>query len=103
MTKATKKKRGKEDREIVEDIRNRWSHQSHISTIPSWGQTQNKIIQLCKSSLPDIDEETKKKITRELLFTLRCHSCERARTDQCNFSICIRGLMSGKDIWGIYE
>ena len=103
MTNNTKSKLSEKDKEIVEEIRNRWNYKSHWSTVPTWGQTQNKIIQLCKTSLPDIDEETKKKITRELLLTLRCHSCERARTDQCNFSICIRGLMSGKDIWGIYE
>lgn len=100
MNKATKSKSSKKNRKIVDEIRNKWNYKSHISTVPSWGQTQNKIIQLCKTSLPDIDEETKKKITRELLLTLRCHSCERARTDQCNFSICIRGLMSGKDIGG---
>ncbi|UCG69633.1 MAG: hypothetical protein JSV09_01005 [Thermoplasmata archaeon] len=103
MTKKTKSKISEEDKEIVDEIRNKWNYKSHISTVPSWGQTQNKIIQLCKTSLPEIDEETKKKITRELLLTLRCHSCERARTDQCNFSICIRGLMSGRDIGGIYE
>lgn len=103
MTKKTKSELTEEDKKIIDEIRNGWDYKSHISTIPSWGQTQNKIIQLCKTSLPDIDEETKKKITRELLLTLRCHSCERARTDQCNFSICIRGLMSGRDIGGIYE
>lgn len=103
MTKKIKSEEPEEDEKIIDEIRNRWDYKSRISTIPSWGQTQNKIIQLCKASLPDIDEETKKKITRELLLTLRCHSCERARTDQCNFSICIRGLMSGRDIGGIYE
>jgi hypothetical protein len=102
VTKNNKGKLSKEDKKIVDEIRGRWDYKSRISTIPSWGQTQNKIIQLCKTSLPDIDEETKKRITRELLLTLRCHSCERARTDQCNFSICIRGLMSGRDIGGIY-
>ncbi|UCE36748.1 MAG: hypothetical protein JSW00_14715 [Thermoplasmata archaeon] len=102
MTKNTKSELSKKDKKTVDEIRSRWDYKSRISTIPSWGQTQNKIIQLCKTSLPDIDEETKKKITRELLLTLRCHSCERARTDQCNFSICIRGLMSGREIGGIY-
>ena len=102
MTKRVKKELNKEDKKIVDEIRNSWDYKSHISTLPTWGQTQNKIIQLCKTSLPDVDEETKKKITRELLLTLRCHSCERARTDQCNFSVCIRGLMSGRDIGGIY-
>ncbi|UCE74038.1 MAG: hypothetical protein JSV56_13630 [Methanomassiliicoccales archaeon] len=102
MTGRTKSKLSDEEKKIVDDIRGRWNYKSRISTVPSWGQTQNKIIQLCKTSLPDVDEETKKKITRELLLTLRCHSCERARTDQCNFSICIRGLLSGTDIGGIY-
>ncbi|UCF07995.1 MAG: hypothetical protein JSW28_10205 [Thermoplasmata archaeon] len=103
MKNDTKSKMSKKDKEMVDEIRNQWNYKSHISTVPSWGQTQNKIIQLCKTSLPDIDDETRKKITRELLLTLRCHSCERARTDQCNFSICIRGLMSGRDIWGVYK
>lgn len=87
--------------EIIAKIRNSWDKKTHISTLPSWGQQQNKIIQDCKVNLPEIDDDTKSKITRELLFTLRCQSCERARTDKCNFSVCIRGLMSGKDIGGV--
>lgn len=102
MTKRTKKELSEEDKKIVDEIRGSWDYKTHISTVPAWGQSQNKIIQQCKSNLPDIDEETMKKITRELLFTLRCHSCERARSDECNFSVCIRGLMSGRDIGGIY-
>jgi hypothetical protein len=95
------KKLSEEDRKIVEEIRNKWSHKTHVSTLPSWGQQQNKVIQLCKINLPDIDEKTKKFITRELLLTIRCHSCERARTDNCHFSVCIRGLLSGKNIGGL--
>ncbi len=82
--------------EMIKDIRNSWKRKYKISTLPAWAQVQNKIIQQCKENLPDIDEETKKKITRELLLTLRCHSCERARSDACHFSVCIRGLLSGK-------
>lgn len=85
-----------EKEQELKDIRNSWKKKYKISTLPSWAQVQNKIIQQCKENLPDIDEETKKKITRELLLTLRCHSCERARSDACHFSICIRGLLSGK-------
>ena len=90
-----------ENKKLIAEIRNSWDHKTHVSTLPSWGQQQNKIIQDCKVNLPEIDEETRNKITRELLFTLRCQSCERARTDQCNFSVCIRGLMSGQDIGGL--
>ncbi len=82
--------------EELKNIRNSWKKKYKISTLPAWAQVQNKIIQQCKENLPDIDEETKKKITRELLLTLRCHSCERARSDACHFSVCIRGLLSGK-------
>ena len=82
--------------EEIKDIRSSWRRKYKISTLPAWSQVQNKIIQQCKENLPDIDEETKKKITRELLLTLRCHSCERARSDACHFSVCIRGLLSGK-------
>ncbi|UCE72875.1 MAG: hypothetical protein JSV56_07505 [Methanomassiliicoccales archaeon] len=84
--------------EEIKDIRNSWRKKYKISTLPAWAQVQNKIIQQCKENLPDIDEETKKKITRELLLTLRCHSCERARSDACHFSVCIRGLLSGKGV-----
>jgi ribosomal protein L44E len=85
-----------EETDELKDIRNSWRRKYKISTLPAWAQVQNKIIQQCKENLPDIDEETKKKITRELLLTLRCHSCERARSDACHFSVCIRGLLSGK-------
>jgi ribosomal protein L44E len=84
--------------EKVKMIKDSWRTEERISTLPRWGQVQTKIIQECLSSLPDIDEETKKKITRNMLLTLRCHSCERARSDECNFSVCIRGLLSGQEV-----
>ena len=90
------KELSKEEIDEIKNIRNSWRRKYKISTLPAWAQVQNKIIQQCKENLPDVDEETKKKITRELLLTLRCHSCERARSDACNFSVCIRGLLSGK-------
>jgi ribosomal protein L44E len=93
--KKEKKSMGKEG-ESISVIRDSWRDRYKVSTLPAWAQVQNKIIQQCKENLPDIDEETKKKITRELLLTLRCHSCERARSDACHFSVCIRGLLSGK-------
>jgi ribosomal protein L44E len=76
-------------------IRSAWKKKEKISTLPMWGQRQNKIMQDCKKNLPDIDEETKKWITRELLLKLRCQRCERARSKECNFSVCVRGLLSG--------
>ena len=88
----------KKNLERIKDIRNSWTKKYKVSTLPAWAQVQNKIIQQCKENLPDVDEETKKKITRELLLTLRCHSCERARSDACHFSVCIRGLLSGKGV-----
>ncbi len=81
--------------EKIRNIRNSWRKKYKISTLPAWAQVQNQIIQHCKENLPDVDEQTKKKITRELLLTLRCHSCERARSNACHFSVCIRGLLSG--------
>ena len=80
-------------------IRSSWNKKEKISTLPMWGQIQNKIMQECKKNLPDIDEETKKRITRELLLTLRCQRCERARSKECNFSVCIRGLLSGQEVF----
>ena len=82
----------------IKMIKDSWRSQERISTLPIWGQVQTKIIQECLASLPEIDEETKKKITRNMLLTLRCHSCERARSDACNFSVCIRGLLSGQEV-----
>ncbi|UCE36760.1 MAG: hypothetical protein JSW00_14780 [Thermoplasmata archaeon] len=89
-----------EELDKIKNIRNSWRKKYKVSTLPAWAQVQNKIIQDCKENLPDIDEETRKKITRELLLTLRCHSCERARSDACHFSVCIRGLLSGKGVVG---
>jgi hypothetical protein len=102
MKKRSKEKKsmGKKS-EPVKVIRDSWRKRYKVSTLPAWAQVQNKIIQQCKENLPDIDDETKKKITRELLLTLRCHSCERARSDACHFSVCIRGLLSGTG--GLYE
>jgi ribosomal protein L44E len=80
-------------------IKDSWKYRERISTLPRWGQVQTKIIQECLASLPEIDEETRKKITRNMLLTLRCHSCERARSDECNFSVCIRGLLSGREVF----
>lgn len=91
--------RGKDSEAKVKMIKDSWKNRDRISTLPRWGQVQTKIIQECLASLPDIDEETKKKITRNMLLTLRCHSCERARSDECNFSVCIRGLLSGREVF----
>ena len=88
----------KDELDEIRNIRNSWRKKYKVSTLPAWAQVQNKIIQECRENLPDIDEETRKKITRELLLTLRCHSCERARSDACHFSVCIRGLLSGKGV-----
>jgi hypothetical protein len=99
MKKGSNEKKSEETKsESVKAIRDSWKERYKVSTLPAWAQVQNKIIQQCKESLPDIDEATKKKITRELLLTLRCHSCERARSDACHFSVCIRGLLSGTGV-----
>ena len=82
----------------LEAIRSSWKNKEKVSTLPAWSQVQNQIIKDCLASLPEIDEETKKKITRDMLLTLRCHSCERARSEECNFSVCIRGLLSGQEV-----
>jgi hypothetical protein len=89
------------DDDILKTIMNAWLKEDKVSTLPEWAQMQTKIIQRCKANLPDVDEETKKKITREMLLNIRCQSCERARSNECNFSVCIRGLMSGQSYWGM--
>lgn len=66
-----------------------------VSTLPAWARLEKKGIEMSIRNLPDVDETTKEWIVRELLLTLRCHNCERRRSDACNFSVCIRGLMSG--------
>ncbi len=101
MTDEQKSSKGtaKQAQAKINMIRDSWKHKERLSTLPRWGQVQTKIIQECLASLPEIDEETKKKITRNMLLTLRCHSCERARSDECNFSVCVRGLLSGQEVF----
>ncbi len=84
-----------EEQKAVEEMRNAWKKRMHLSTQPKWKDLQIKSIDEIKRNLPDIDEKTKEWIVKEVLLTLRCHYCERARSDSCNFSICVRGLMSG--------
>jgi ribosomal protein L44E len=97
--KTPTKSQDKSTQAKIEMIKDSWRTRERISTLPRWGQVQTKIIQECLASLPEIDDETKKKITRNMLLTLRCHSCERARSDECNFSVCIRGLLSGQEVF----
>jgi coenzyme F420-reducing hydrogenase delta subunit len=66
-----------------------------ISTLPPWAKVQKESIETSIENLPDVDEATKKWIVRELLLTLRCHNCERRRSNVCHFSVCVRGLLSG--------
>ncbi len=86
-----------EERKKIEEMRDAWRERVILSTQPKWKDVQTKNIEDVKKNLPDIDEETKEWIVREVLLTLRCHYCERARSDTCNFSVCVRGLMSGVD------
>ncbi len=78
----------------VDDMRNAWIYGRHISTLPRWARLQEESIREAEAGLPDIDADTRRKIVRQLLLALRCHTCERKLTDECNFSICVRGLMS---------
>ena len=78
----------------VEEMRNSWIYGKHISTLPRWARLQEEAIREADEGLPDIDADTRRRIIRQLLLVLRCHTCERKLTDQCNFSICVRGLMS---------
>jgi hypothetical protein len=84
-----------EKQKKVEEMRNAWKERILLSTQPKWKDVQTKSIEDVKKNLPEVDDETKEWIVREILLTLRCHYCERARSDACNFSVCVRGLMSG--------
>jgi hypothetical protein len=84
-----------EEQKKIEDMRNAWKKRMHLSTQPKWKDVQSKSIEDIKKNLPNVDDNTKEWIVREVLLTLRCHYCERARSDSCNFSVCVRGLMSG--------
>ncbi len=86
-----------DEKKKIEKMRNAWKERVHRSTQPKWKDVQTKSIEEIKKNLPEVDNKTKEWIVRELLLTLRCHYCERARSDACNFSICVRGLMSGVD------
>jgi hypothetical protein len=79
----------------IEEMRNAWKKRKILSTQPKWKDVQSKSVEELKKNLPEIDKDTKEWIVREVLLTLRCHYCERARSDTCNFSICVRGMMSG--------
>ncbi len=91
----------------IDEIRNAWKYRKSATTLPVWAQVEDRTrphrtaIEFTKVALPDVDDETKDLIIRQLLLTLRCNSCERARTASCHFSVCIRGLLSGKDIGGL--
>ncbi len=91
----------------IDEIRNAWKYKKDATTLPVWAQVEDRTrphrtaIENTKVALPDVDEETKDLIIRQLLLTLRCNSCERARTASCHFSVCIRGLLSGKEIGGL--
>lgn len=87
-----------QERKKIEEMRNAWKERMRLSTQPKWKDVQTKSIEEFKKSLPDVDDETKEWIVREVLLTLRCHFCERARSDACNFSVCVRGLMSGIEL-----
>lgn len=83
------------EKDVVDVIRTAWLFKKHFSTLPRWGRVQHESIEMAEGSLPNIDAVTKSLILRNILFALRCHTCERRLSDECNFSICVRGLMSG--------
>ncbi|MEE9490470.1 MAG: hypothetical protein V3V91_08550 [Thermoplasmata archaeon] len=76
----------------VDDMRNAWIYGRHISTVPRWARVQDESIR--EAGLPDIAADTRRKIVRQLILTLVCHTCEKKLTDQCDFSVCVRGIMS---------
>ena len=83
------------EKDAVNAIRTAWLFKKHVSTLPRWGRVQHESMEMVGSSLPNVDAETKSLIMRNILFALRCHTCERRLTAECNFMICVRGLMSG--------
>lgn len=91
----------------IAEIRSAWKYKKDATTLPVWAQVDDKTrphrdaIEETKIALQNVDEATKNLIIRELLLTLRCNSCERARSSACHFSVCIRGLLSGRDIGGL--
>lgn len=87
-----------EEKEKIQQMRRAWKERKHLSTLPAWKDDQTKAIDLAKESLGEIDDETKEWVVRELLITLRCHFCERRRSNACNFPVCVRGLLSGFDL-----
>ena len=89
------KKLSPEDWARVQWLRNAWRYDVYLSTLPRWGHTQIKGLRISEGNMPGVDEQTKKWMIKQLLLTLRCYSCERRRSGECNFSVCIRGLMTG--------
>ena len=85
----------KDEKDVVNIIRTAWLFKKHVSTLPRWGRVQHESMEMAGGSLPNVDPETKNLILRNLLLALRCHTCERRLSDECNFMLCVRGLMSG--------
>jgi len=83
------------EKDDVNAIRAAWIFKKHVSTLPRWGRVQHESMEMAGNSLPNVDAETKSLILRNILFALRCHTCERRLSDECNFLLCVRGLMSG--------
>ena len=83
------------EKDDVNTIRTAWIFKKHVSTLPRWGRVQHESMEMAEDSLPNVDAETKSLILRNILFALRCHTCERRLSDECNFLLCVRGLMSG--------
>jgi hypothetical protein len=83
------------EKDAVNAMRTAWLFKKHFSTLPRWGKVQHESMEMAENSLPNVDAVTKSLILRNLLFALRCHTCERRLTDECNFMLCVRGLMSG--------
>ncbi|MGQ9587962.1 MAG: hypothetical protein ACUVT7_06240 [Thermoplasmata archaeon] len=83
------------EKDVANAIRTAWLFKKHVSTLPRWGRVQHESAEMAEGSLPNVDAETKSLILRNILIALRCHTCERRLSDECNFMICVRGLMSG--------
>ncbi len=96
-TKSTKTQLTEEEKQKIRKMREAWKERRHLTTLPAWKDDQTKAIDQAKENLKDIDDDTREWVVRELLITLRCHFCERRRSNACNFPICVRGLLSGID------
>lgn len=81
--------------DFVGEMRTAWIYGKHVSTLPTWTRPQEEVVEEAKEALPTIDADRRRSIVHRLVLVLGCKDCEKRETDECNFHVCVAGLLSG--------